>query len=236
MSGWKFAEVFRVTANFARCLTLTLALATLATTEASAVAPPTSHVPPIENCESLARLADIFAIDVLGYADRNDNGIPDYREFYRLGRTDCSSMSAEFDEILRLMGEAGVLNPDQAAGACQIRGVDHAANYVPWCGVVDVTPLSPHQVSRGHPWYDFPSGTTLIPDGYPDPRESMDPSYAGPFEPTTQLSVPPSTNPSTPGVSNPPGQNPPTLVPSQNPCSETSRRPCRRPLRRIWSR
>jgi len=225
-----------VTTKFARCLTLTLALATLASTEAPAVAPPTSDVPPIENCESLVRLADIFAIDVLGYADHNDNGIPDYREFYRLGIADCSSISAQFDEILRLMGEAGVLNPDQAAGACQIRGGDHAANYVPWCGVVDVTPLSPHQVSLGDPWYHFPLGTTLITNGYPDPGESMDPSYTGPFEPPTHSSVPPSANPSTPGVSNPPGQNPPTLVPSQNPWSETSRRLDRRGLWRMRSR
>lgn len=211
-----------------------LFLAAVAISEVSAEAPPTIYVPPIYDCASIVALADMFAIDVLGYADENENGVPDYRERFILNEHDCASISATFDEILRLMGQAGILNPDQAAGACQIRGGDHAANLVPGCGYVDVTPISngvDFVPSNGQPWYDFPPGSHLVPDGYPDQGEAVDPAYTGPFGPPTEPAEPPSIEPTTPGI-----PHPPTVSPPSNPCRGIRSLRCRRWFRRVWSR
>jgi hypothetical protein len=140
--------------------------------------------PPIYDRQELLRLHDKFAIEKLGFADINGNGIPDYREFYRVNYHDCASHSATFDYILEEMGKAGVLNKQQAFGAGQIRGGSHAANWVPGIGVVDVTPIrvgGGFVASQGQPWYGFPRGTMFYQQGYPDAGEFTFAGYKGPM-------------------------------------------------------
>jgi hypothetical protein len=144
-----------------------------------------------ERCQLLAE-ADKFAIEQLGFEDADKNGIPDYREKYVLNVTDCSTVSAQFDWILEQMAKNGALDPNQGAGACQLRGGNHAANLVPEIGIVDVTP-SPKGASDGQCWYSFPSDTIQYPQGFPDPFEKLDPAYDGPVgwkpAPTTPTAV-----------------------------------------------
>jgi len=136
----------------------------------------------LDRCELLVA-ADTFAIQNLGFEDFNNDGIPDYRQRYLFGVSDCSTVSAQLAWILQKMGEAGALDPRQAGGSCQIRGGEHAANTVPLIGIVDATPFGNGWASRGECWYEFPADSVIIRDGYPDPGETLDPAYGGPVNP-----------------------------------------------------
>lgn len=148
-------------------------------------------LPPITDGRTLVKEADKFAIEVLGYRDRNRNGIPDFREKYRIAVNDCSTVSAQLDDILEQMGAAGVLNSQQALGAGQVRDPEilHAYNYVPEIGYIDVTPSgygpSLQIVNQVGP------AAILYPDGYPDEGEYVDPSYSGPLEESVNFQSPP---------------------------------------------
>lgn len=132
--------------------------------------------------EKLIDAADKFAIEH-GWADDNGNGIPDFREHYVLHHHDCASVSAEWDNLLEQMGNAGALHPDQAFRAGQIRGGRHAANFVPGIGIVDVTPMGSrggYIASSGRPWYNFPANSRLYQQGFPDRGEITFAGYTGP--------------------------------------------------------
>lgn len=137
--------------------------------------------------QELIKDADKFAIEKLGYEDLDKNGIPDYRETYVLNVHDCASVSAEFNDVLKQMGKAGVLDSEQAAGALQLRGGKHAANWVPGIGVIDVTPvrtLTGFEASKGTPWYNFPRNTEGFTEGFPDRGEYTFAGYRGPLQNT----------------------------------------------------
>ena len=130
--------------------------------------------------QEVLEVAYDFAINELGYADVNGDGIPDHLDpnNYKRQRLDCSTMSAQLLSILQHMANSGVLECSQGEGVGVIVGNGHATCYVPGIGVVD--PLG----RNGQPFWEFPAGSPMFYREYsPEWGEIPDPNYDGPVDP-----------------------------------------------------
>ena len=150
------------------------------------------------NRKDLARAIDKFSIEVEGLADKNRDGIADWRQTYRLGEYDCASISAMTDDTLRRMAKAGYIDYQQGMGAMQVRGGSHAANWVPGIGHFDLVPArvgpNSYVATWGTPWYNFDRvGYELFRDGFPDAGEYTPPGYTGPMKNTAPFAFIPGT-------------------------------------------
>lgn len=150
------------------------------------------------NRKDLARAIDKFSIEVEGLADKNRDGIADWRQTYRLNEYDCASISAMTDDTLRRMAKAGYIDYQQGMGAMQVRGGSHAANWVPGIGHFDLVPArvgpNSYVATWGTPWYNFDRvGYELFRDGFPDAGEYTPPGYTGPMKNTAPFAFIPGT-------------------------------------------